>query len=68
MGTINANDPSLTSWIEVEKNSDFPIQNLPFGIFKTETLKEVSLSQEVISPIFKILAKNGHYELTCATN
>ena len=30
-----ANNPSLSSWIEVEKNSDFPIQNLPFGIFKT---------------------------------
>ncbi|MDP1620865.1 MAG: fumarylacetoacetase [Bacteroidales bacterium] len=25
----------LQSWIEVEKNSDFPIQNIPFGIFKT---------------------------------
>jgi fumarylacetoacetase len=24
----------LRSWIEVEKDSDFPIQNLPFGIFK----------------------------------
>ncbi|MEQ8927636.1 MAG: fumarylacetoacetase [Fulvivirga sp.] len=35
---INANDPSLKSWVEVPKNSDFPIQNLPFGIFKTEYL------------------------------
>ncbi|PKR81595.1 fumarylacetoacetase [Brumimicrobium salinarum] len=32
---IKANDPSLKSWIEVEKDSDFPIQNLPFGVFKT---------------------------------
>jgi fumarylacetoacetase len=32
---IKANDPSLKSWIEVDENSDFPIQNLPFGIFKT---------------------------------
>ena len=31
-----ANDPSLRSWIQVDKNSDFPIQNLPFGIFKTK--------------------------------
>lgn len=29
-----ANDPSLTSWVEVPENSDFPIQNLPFGIFR----------------------------------
>jgi fumarylacetoacetase len=30
---INANDPSIKSWVEVPRNSDFPIQNLPFGIF-----------------------------------
>lgn len=34
---INANDPSLNSWIEVPAGSDFPIQNLPFGIFRTES-------------------------------
>jgi fumarylacetoacetase len=33
--SIKANDPKLSSWVEVEKLSDFPIQNLPFGIFKT---------------------------------
>lgn len=33
---IKANNPSLKSWIEVPSESDFPIQNLPFGIFKTE--------------------------------
>jgi fumarylacetoacetase len=30
---IYANNPNLTSWIDVSKDSDFPIQNLPFGIF-----------------------------------
>jgi len=35
---IKANDPSLTSWVEVPENSDFPIQNLPFGVFKTGQL------------------------------
>ena len=34
---IKANDPSLKSWIEVKPNSDFPLQNLPFGIFKTQS-------------------------------
>lgn len=29
------NDPSLRSWVNVSAASDFPIQNLPFGIFKT---------------------------------
>ncbi|MDH5608225.1 MAG: fumarylacetoacetase [Cyclobacteriaceae bacterium] len=28
-----ANDPKLTSWVAVGPMSDFPIQNLPFGIF-----------------------------------
>jgi fumarylacetoacetase len=31
---IKANNPSLESWISITKNSDFPIQNLPFGIIK----------------------------------
>ena len=36
---IKANDPNLVSWVEVPENSDFPIQNLPLGVFKTEQLK-----------------------------
>ena len=37
---IAANNPALKSWVEVPANSDFPIQNLPFGIFKTGSLSE----------------------------
>ncbi|HPR28162.1 MAG TPA: fumarylacetoacetase [Chitinophagales bacterium] len=33
-----ANDPGLQSWISVPEESDFPIQNLPFGIFQTDGL------------------------------
>ena len=33
---IYANDPNLKSWVDIAPNSDFPIQNLPFGIFKTD--------------------------------
>ena len=33
---IKANDPKRKSWIEVPKNSDFPIQNIPFGVFITK--------------------------------
>lgn len=39
---IKANDPKLKSWVEVPKDSDFPIQNLPFGIFKTRYLTAVA--------------------------
>lgn len=29
---IKANDPTLKTWLTVDQNSDFPIQNIPFGI------------------------------------
>lgn len=29
---IQANDPKITSWVEISKDSDFPIQNIPFGV------------------------------------
>lgn len=35
---IKANNPELKSWILVPENSDFPIQNLPFGVVKTADL------------------------------
>ncbi len=31
---VDSNDPKLRSWVPVDAESDFPIQNLPFGIFK----------------------------------
>ena len=51
-----------------EENSSNPfVFYLPHGKnFKTENLREISLSADAISPIFKIIAKNGQYELTCA--
>ena len=33
---IEANNPELKSWVEVPTNSDFPIQNLPFGIISIQ--------------------------------
>lgn len=35
---IAANNPALKSWVSVSENSDFPIQNLPFGIIQNENL------------------------------
>jgi len=32
---MHPNDPRLSSFIPVDADSDFPIQNLPFGIFST---------------------------------
>ena len=33
---ITANNPKRKSWLEVAKESDFPIQNIPFGVFITK--------------------------------
>ena len=33
---ISANDTNRKSWLEVLENSDFPIQNIPFGVFLTK--------------------------------
>tara|TARA_B100001287_G_scaffold45737_1_gene34820 strand:+ start:4611 stop:5882 length:1272 start_codon:yes stop_codon:yes gene_type:complete len=42
---IKANDPNLTSWVKIPENSDFPIQNLPFGIYSTaEKSKRVGVA------------------------
>jgi len=38
---IDANRPELTSWLSVSQDSDFPIQNLPFGVFSTSSLPAV---------------------------
>ena len=32
----NPNDPGLRSFVEMASDSDFPIQNLPFGVFSAE--------------------------------
>ena len=48
---IKANDPKLKSWVEVSSDSDFPIQNLPFGIFSTEKKNKrvgVAIGEKII--------------------
>ncbi|HET8735586.1 MAG TPA: fumarylacetoacetase [Pricia sp.] len=32
---LSANDPKRKAWLPVPQNSDFPIQNIPFGVFLT---------------------------------
>jgi fumarylacetoacetase len=46
---IKANNPALKSWVTVAKDSDFPIQNLPFGIFKSESVRAgVAIGEYVV--------------------
>ena len=61
--TIKANDPSLKSWVEIENDSAFPIQNLPFGIFATPQIKHrsgVAIGNFVLD--LKALADLGYLE------
>ncbi|MEJ6506401.1 MAG: fumarylacetoacetase [Crocinitomicaceae bacterium] len=36
---IKANNPNIVSWVAVPEDSDFPIQNLPLGVFKTDQIE-----------------------------
>ena len=57
---IKANNPALTSWVAVPENSDFPIQNLPFGIFKTDYMSAgagVAIGEHVLDLTY--LHENG---------
>ena len=60
---IKANDPKLKTWVEVPDNSDFPIQNLPFGIFKTKYLSAVAgiaIGNYVLDLVY--LHENGYLD------
>lgn len=60
---LTANDPRLSSWIVVDKSSDFPIQNLPFGIFMTHDLSArvgVAIGSFVVDMLF--LHENGYFK------
>ena len=60
---IAANNPELKSWVHVPAGSDFPIQNLPFGIFKTRYLSAVAgvaIGEHVVDLVY--LHENGYLD------
>jgi len=60
---MKANNPQLKSWIEVPKNSDFPIQNIPFGIAKSG--KKVFVATRIGDTIINLykIAKLGYFDV-----
>ena len=44
---IKANDPKRKTWVEVPKNSDFPIQNIPFGVFMPNDDDHVTIGTRI---------------------
>ena len=62
---IAANNPNLKSWVSVPENSDFPIQNLPFGIIGNNILsKRVSVRIGDYALDLKVLAELGYLKET----
>lgn len=60
---MDANDPKLKSWVPVPKGSDFPIQNLPFGIFKTKSSSAragVAIGDHVLDLFY--LHEHGYFD------
>jgi len=60
---MKANNPQLKSWIEVPKNSDFPIQNIPFGIAKSG--KKVFVATRIGDTIINLykIAKLDYFDV-----
>lgn len=61
--TSRANNPLLQSWMEVKPGSDFPIQNIPFGIYSDSKVEHHACSAigENIVDLYE-LARNGYFE------
>ena len=60
---IKANNPELKSWIETPENSDFPIQNIPFGIAKYDNNVFVATRiGDTVVNLYKV-AKLGHFNI-----
>ncbi len=57
--------PKLRKIISEQSSSHF-VYRLPLGkSFKTSNLQPLDLSETLISPVFKVTAVNGHFEMKC---
>ena len=57
-------DPALQSWVVIPPDSDFPIQNLPFGVFSTSERDRrigVAIGEHILD--VKETARNGHLDV-----
>ena len=63
-----ANNINRKSWIKYDSNSDFPIQNIPFGVFKTNK-NEFHIASRIGDTIISLknLEKYGFFEDLCLT-
>ena len=66
---IKANNPNLKSWVNIPLNSDFTIQNLPFGVFSVLTDSPrvgVAIGEKILDlkNLFEFLGFMNKYFLT----
>ncbi|MCF8366728.1 MAG: fumarylacetoacetase, partial [Bacteroidales bacterium] len=61
---IKANDPKLRSWLRVEGKSDFPIQNIPFGIFKPKNRTNPRAGTRIGKTVIdlSVIAEKGYFK------
>ncbi len=61
--TSKANNPLLQTWMDVKPGSDFPIQNIPFGIYSDSKVTHHACSAigDHIVDLYE-LASNGYFE------
>jgi fumarylacetoacetase len=61
--SLSINDPNLRSWVDIPEHSDFPIQNLPFGIYSTgDTPRRVCTAIGDYVADIHILSEHGFFE------
>ncbi|MFK7826656.1 MAG: fumarylacetoacetase [Oligoflexales bacterium] len=58
----NPNNPELKSFVSISADSHFPIQNLPYGVFKSKVFKDaqvgVAIGDQVLN--LSLLEREGH--------
>lgn len=58
---LETNDPELRSWLDVREGSDFPIQNLPFGIFEAGEVRGACVAIGEYALALARLHEQGHF-------
>ncbi len=57
--------PKLKKIFEEQVSNNFIFYLPPAKTFNTANLSEIELSDHFVSPFFKVLAKNNHFEIAC---
>ncbi|MFP4471460.1 MAG: fumarylacetoacetase [Bacteroidales bacterium] len=61
---IKANDPKIRTWLYVSDDSDFPIQNIPFGVFKPKNRTHPRIGSRIGDHVIDLsaIAEKGYFK------